>query len=170
MIVTAKSPGVDRAEEIVRKGKNMRRTGALGYKIRLIHNGIHKRMEAKRSANGDNLTGMQRWLIGYLNDHEGEDIYQKDIEAAFSVSRATASNMLSVMERNGLLERVSVEKDARLKKLVLTDKAKTMLHRANLHMVEMENLLKQGFTEAEMSLLLGYLDRILENLGEEETG
>lgn len=146
----------------------MRRVGALGYKIRLIHNGIHKRMEAKRSSNGDNLTGMQRWLIGYLKDHEEEDIYQKDIEAAFSVSRATASNMLSVMERNGLLERVSVERDARLKKLVLTDKAKDMLYTADLHVVEMENLLKQGFTEAEVAQLLEYLDRILQNLGGED--
>ncbi|MBO5070438.1 MAG: MarR family transcriptional regulator [Roseburia sp.] len=146
----------------------MRRVGALGYKIRLIHNGIHKRMEAKRSANGDNLTGMQRWLIGYLNDHEDEDIYQKDIEAAFSVSRATASNMLSVMERNGLLERVSVEKDARLKKLMLTDKAKNMLHAADLHVAETENLLMQGFTKAEVAQLMGYLDRILQNLGTED--
>ena len=75
-------------------------TDTIGYKIRLLHNQIHKRMEAKRQENEkEPLTGMQRWTLGFLRDHDGKDIYQKDIETEFSVSRATASNMLAVMER-----------------------------------------------------------------------
>ena len=93
-------------------------TDTIGYKIRLIHNQIHKRMEAKKQENEkEPLTGMQRWTLGFLRDHDGKDIYQKDIETEFSVSRATASNMLAVMERKGLVRRETVEHDARLKKL-----------------------------------------------------
>ena len=91
-------------------------TDTIGYKIRLLHNQIHKRMEAKRQENEkEPLTGMQRWTLGFLRDHDGKDIYQKDIETEFSVSRATASNMLAVMERKGLVRREAVEHDARLK-------------------------------------------------------
>lgn len=38
----------------------------IGYKIRLIHNQIHKRMEAKKQENEkEPLTGMQRWTLGF---------------------------------------------------------------------------------------------------------
>lgn len=144
----------------------MKRSSTVGYKIRLIHNQIHKRMEAKRQENEDGLTltGMQRWTMGFLVDHEGEDIYQRDIEAAFSVSRATASNMLQVMERKGLIKRVSVEHDARLKKLLLTEDARSMLERVERDVNEMEQMLIKGMTKEEVAVLMGYLDRIIGNL------
>lgn len=145
---------------------SMKRSSTVGYKIRLIHNQIHKRMEAKRQENEDGLTltGMQRWTMGFLIDHEGEDIYQRDIEAAFSVSRATASNMLQVMERKGLIKRVSVEHDARLKKLLLTEDARSMLERVERDVNEMEQMLIKGMTKEEVAVLMGYLDRIIGNL------
>ena len=76
--------------------------------MRLIHNRIHKQMESKRIENEGDITGMQRWTLGYLNDHADTEIYQKDIEQEFKVSRATASNMLQLMERKGLIVRESV--------------------------------------------------------------
>lgn len=137
----------------------------IGYKIRLIHNQIHKRMEAKKQENEkEPLTGMQRWTLGFLRDHDGKDIYQKDIETEFSVSRATASNMLAVMERKGLVRRETVEHDARLKKLVLTDKARTMVERSEQDMREMEALLEKGLSDEEVKDLKKYLDRMLLNL------
>ena len=48
-------------------------TDTIGYKIRLLHNQIHKRMEAKRQENEkEPLTGMQRWTLGFLRDHDGK--------------------------------------------------------------------------------------------------
>lgn len=105
----------------------MRHEDSVGYKMRLIHNRIHKQMEAKRIENEGDITGMQRWTLGYLNDHADTEIYQKDIEQEFKVSRATASNMLQLMERKGLIVRESVSCDARLKKISLTEKAKIWL-------------------------------------------
>lgn len=145
----------------------MRRTDAVGYKIRLIHNQIHKDMEAKRQANEEEfaLTSMQRWTVGFLKEHEKEEIYQRDIEAEFQVSRATASNMLSLMERKGLIERLSVEHDARLKQLVLTEQGRAIMERAESDVNEMEDRLMQGFSEDEVRQLCGMLDRVLENIG-----
>lgn len=99
-----------------------------------------------------------------MRDHDGKDIYQKDIETEFSVSRATASNMLAVMERKGLVRRETVEHDARLKKLVLTDKARTMVERSEQDMREMEALLEKGLSDEEVKDLKKYLDRMLLNL------
>ncbi len=140
-------------------------TDTIGYKIRLLHNQIHKRMEAKKQENEkEPLTGMQRWTLGFLRDHDGEDIYQKDIETEFSVSRATASNMLAVMERKGLLQREAVAHDARLKKLVLTEKACALVDRSEQDMRDMEALLSKGLSETEIKNLKKYLDQMLLNL------
>lgn len=140
-------------------------TDTIGYKIRLIHNQIHKRMEAKKQENEkEPLTGMQCWTLGFLRDHDGKDIYQKDIETEFSVSRATASNMLAVMERKGLLQREAVAHDARLKKLVLTEKARALVDRSEQDMRDMEALLSKGLSETEIKNLKKYLDQMLLNL------
>ena len=140
-------------------------TDTIGYKIRLLHNQIHKRMEAKRQENEkEPLTGMQRWTLCFLRDHDGKDIYQKDIETEFSVSRATASNMLAVMERKGLVRREAVEHDARLKKLVLTEKARALVDRSEQDMRDMEALLAKGLSEGEIRDLKRYLDQMLSNL------
>lgn len=142
----------------------MKRAEMAGYKIRLIHNEIHKRMETKRLKNKDEATGMQRWIMGYLMEHDGEEIYQRDIEAEFSVSRATASHMLAVMERKELVCRLSVAHDARLKRLVLTERAKKMVSQARADVNEMEELLTAGMTQEERAQFLACLDRVLENL------
>ena len=138
----------------------------IGYKIRLIHNQIHKRMEEKKLENEkEPLTGMQRWTLGYLSEHEGQAVYQRDIEEAFKISRATASNMLSVMERRGFIERQPVEHDARLKKIVMTDLACDTIKRANQDVKEMETLLQQGLSSEDVVHLKKCLDIILKNLG-----
>ena len=134
-------------------------TDTIGYKIRLLHNQLHKRMEAKKQENEkEPLTGMQRWTLGFLREHDGEDIYQMYIETEFSVSRATASNMLAVMERKGLLQREAVAHDARLKKLVLTEKARALVDRSEQDMRDMEALLSKGLSETEIKNLKKYLD------------
>ena len=145
----------------------MKRSETIGYKMRLIHNQIHKTMEAKRKENEGDLTGMQCWLMRYIKDHDGTDVYQRDIEVEFKVSRATASNMLSVMERKGLIRRLSVAHDARLKKLVLTDQARELMERADQDIREMEELIVCGMSDQEIAVLRGSLDRVLANLGVE---
>ena len=143
----------------------MRHEDSVGYKMRLIHNRIHKQMEAKRLENEGDITGMQRWTLGYLNDHADTEIYQKDIEQEFIVSRATASNMLQLMERKGLIVRESVSCDARLKKISLTGKAKNMVAKSDADIREMEQLITKGFHKEETEQLKHYLDRIMENIG-----
>ena len=143
----------------------------VGYKIRLLHNQLHKRMEyneKQSEAETGDLTRMQRFTIGYLHHNTDRDIYQKDLEAEFAISRATASNMLAVMERKGLIKRESVEHDARLKKLVLTEKAKQMNRQVEQAILETERLLTKGMSENDKRNLHRYLDQMIQNLVGEE--
>lgn len=142
----------------------MEQNDSIGYRIRLIHNQVRRRMEAKKQENEGNLTGMQHWTLHYLKEHEAEEIYQRDLEEVFSVSRATASNMLQVMEREGLIVRVPVEHDARLKKLVLTERAQHMVERARQDVADLEREMTRGMDEKEVQALTASLDKILLNL------
>lgn len=141
----------------------------VGLKLRLIHNQMHKEMEAKckRNEKGQ-LTSMQRWILKFLWIHKEEAIYQRDVEAEFFVSRATASNMLQLMEKRGLIERIPVSHDARLKRLVLTQRAEQMQKQAEKDVKEMETKLLKGMTKEDIEQLHIYLDRMLQNVFSEE--
>lgn len=148
-------------------GDTLSKEGNVGYKLRLLHNQVHKRMEYRKSQNafdaGD-LTRMQRFTMGYLHKNRDREIYQRDLENEFAISRATASNMLSVMERKGLIKREPVEHDARLKKLVLTEQAKQMHRQVEQDILETEKLLTKGLSEDDKRQLHQYLDLMIQNL------
>ena len=46
----------------------------------------------------DECSLMNMWVADFLYNHRGEDVFQKDIEAEFFITRATASKMLTLME------------------------------------------------------------------------
>ena len=58
----------------------------------------------------DCLTGMHGYLIRYLYENRGRDVFQRDIEKAFSISRSTVTVTLQLMEKNGLICRESVHR------------------------------------------------------------
>ena len=71
----------------------------------------------------EKYTGSNCWVLGFLFHNRDREIFQKDIEDAFSIRRSTVSRTIKLMEKKGLIKRESVDYDARLKKIVLTEKA-----------------------------------------------
>ncbi|NLT96564.1 MAG: hypothetical protein GXW96_00140 [Christensenellaceae bacterium] len=68
------------------------------------------------------------------------------------------------MEQKGLITRQSVKKDARLKKIVLTDKAWEIYSLMRHDKEKMEQQLVRGFTEEEIKTLYGYIQRMKDNI------
>ena len=77
------------------------------------------------------LTRVNICIIKYLIDNENEDIFQKDIEIKFGITKSTASKVLKLMESKNLIVRQSVKNDARLKKLMASQKAKEIYNNLN---------------------------------------
>lgn len=148
-------------------GDTLNKEENIGYKLRLLHNQLHNRMEHRTELRGDmaeELTRMQRFTIGFLYRHSEEEVYQKHLEAEFAISRATASNMLSVMERKGLITREAVAHDARLKQIVLTERAKNLHRQIEEDIRETERLLTKGMSEEDKQQMQGYLNLMISNL------
>ena len=49
----------------------------------------------------DRQTGMHGYLIRYLYENQERDVFQRDIEKAFSISRSMVTVTLQLMEKTG---------------------------------------------------------------------
>lgn len=133
--------------------------------IRSLNNLIKRYFEFSSNRKQiDQATGNNGWIISYLGDHVSEDIFQKDIEDHFTITRSTASKVLSLMEQKGLILRLSVSQDARLKKIVLTQKAQDLKLMMVADRQQLETTLLQGFSAEETAQMAGYLERLKLNM------
>lgn len=136
----------------------------IGHKLRMVHNSIDKFFDRRGNGETQKVPRGQVMIIHYLMEHPDEEVYQKDIEKFFSISGATATNMIKGLERAGLVERIANERDARLKRLVLTEKAIVREQKIRKIVMELEEGMVRGFTEEEISTYCRLTDRVLQNL------
>lgn len=140
----------------------------IGFKVRILGNLIKRDVEKRKSELGIDLPkGINGWAISYFFDNSDKDIFQKDFENEFSIRRSTASNILKTMEQNGFITRESVASDARLKKIVLTEKA-INIHKSVLKSInEREERLRNGLTRVEIENFLKIIDKLIKNMEEQ---
>ena len=112
----------------------------------------------------DKLTGTHGWALGYLHRNRDRDIFQKDFEKEFDIRRSTASHILSLMEENGMITRESVPYDARLKKIVLTEKAMNIEEEVMQFFDKLEQEFEKNITKEELEIFYSVLDKINDNI------
>lgn len=108
----------------------------------------------------DKMTGTHGWAIGYFYDHRSEDVFQRDFEKACNIRRSTATSILQLMEKNGLIVRESVPYDARLKKITLTEKALLMHRQVDDAFNALEDKLRSKLSEEETETFFAVLKKI----------
>lgn len=136
-----------------------------GLELRSLNNLIRRYFEfSSHKKEIETITGNNGWIIGFLAKNEDKDIYQRDIEEHFTITRSTTSKVLSLMEQKGLIQRQTVARDARLRKIVLTDKARKLKGLMWEDTVNMEQTLIKGFTDEETETLYSYIQRMKENI------
>lgn len=115
--------------------------------------------------NEKQLTGTHGYILGYLARRKNAPVYQKDIEAHFGIRRSSASNVLTLMEKNGLVERCAVNQDARLKRIVMTQKG-WALHQDTVKAFErISQKALEGVSAEDLDVFYDVLNRIQRNLG-----
>lgn len=133
----------------------------IGVELRAMNNLLKRRAEASPvHGDIDALTGTHGYVLGYLAHHRDRPQYQRDIEQVFSIRPSTATVILQNMEQNGLITREPAPHDARLKRIVLTDKALALHERVEAEHVQTEQLLRQGLTKDELDTFFRVADKI----------
>ena len=112
----------------------------------------------------DKVTGTHGFALGFLHRNKDRDIFQKDFEKEFDIRRSTASHILSLMEENGMITRESVPYDARLKKIVLTEKALNIQTEVMCFFDNLEKEFEKDISEEELQIIYSVLDKINNNI------
>jgi len=138
----------------------------LGLNINKIHHIISRKMDATViNSIDDNLTISQAYVIDFIYmEGKQKDIFQKDLEKEFDLKRSSISLMLNNMEKSDLIKRVPVTEDARLKKIVLTEKAIMLNKNISNAINSVENKLSENITLEEINVFYKVLDKIRNSL------
>jgi len=143
----------------------------IGVEIKGVDHLMQREMLKSAAQMGiDKVTVMHGWIIGYLMSHDEEDVYQRDIESYFSIARSTVTNIVQCMEKKGYVKRVSIDSDARFKKLLLTDTGRKVGEDIRAAVVANEERcadILSGDERGQLWTLLRKLRRGLENLTSE---
>lgn len=134
----------------------------VGYEIHTLDNMLGRRIASLCEKDG--LTHMQSWIIGYLYEHSQEPVFQKDIEAQFHIARSTATGILQLMEKRGYLSREAVSNDARLKRLILTEKGIGHQLTVMRNLDHMEHMLKEGIPKEHLDIFIEVIHQMKRNI------
>ncbi|HIU75550.1 MAG TPA: MarR family transcriptional regulator [Candidatus Pelethocola excrementipullorum] len=143
----------------------MRQDIRVGFEVRTLDNMLMRNFASSVRSNGlDELTIMHGWIIGYLYENREMNIYQKDIEAYFSIGRSTVTNILKLMEKKGYLVREAVAHDARLKQLKLTQTGIKLHEDTQLLIAGLDQRTIEGISEEELDTFYLVIRKLKENL------
>lgn len=136
----------------------------IGPEVRSLSNLIKRCCDSEKPAEIEGLTGIHCLVLHFLYDNRGTDVFQRDFEERFCIRRSTVTNILNLMERNGMIRRERIDGDARLKKIVLTDKA-IEIHNGIVSSVNAcEDRIVNNITASELKTFFTVLDKMKKNL------
>ena len=114
--------------------------------------------------NIDAFNGAQGRILYVLWQEDGISIRSLSTKCGLAITSLTT--MLERMEKQGLIRRVQSEADKRKTLLFLTERAYALKNEYDFVSKEMGNIYYKGFSDEEIILFDGYLDRIRKNLEE----
>lgn len=147
-----------------REGFTMLDKGSLGVELMGFTNQLRKKADHLVCVCcGQELTGMQSFILGYLLHHSGEGraVYQRDLERHFHITRSTASGILRLMEQNGLITREKdVAEDARLKRIVPTPRGVELQGKVMQVLDGLQEKLNGALTQEEQKTYLRLMNKL----------
>lgn len=138
----------------------------IGKQMAAINHAIKREIEKETKCDLMRFSVSNGNILMYLHDHKDEDVFQKNIEEIFGITRSSASKVISLMEAKGLIDRCGVSGDARLKKLTITDLGENVRRKMIEGRDKMEKRLTKDFSEEEKELLNRLLLKLRKNLEE----
>lgn len=129
--------------------------------ISKLSNKIRRRIDTFSSKGA--LSGAQGRALHFILA-QTEDIFQKDIEEEYSLRPPTATELLKKMEQNGFIRREATSYDARLKKIIASEKALQYKEQVMIDITSLEEDLTKGISSAELEIFFQVTEKMLSNL------
>ncbi len=134
----------------------------VGLEIAKFHRKICCSLESAIADTLDqSLTSTNARIICFIvENEEKEHLFQKDIEAFMGLKRSSVSLILNTMQKNDFIMRLPVPHDARLNKIVVTEKAKELYPLIVQAFDGVDKRIKQSLTAKELALLAPILQKM----------
>ena len=131
----------------------------IGRIVNIFSNRINRRLSKELAQYG--ITSVQAKIIGFLH-HQSQkrDIFQKNIEEELDIRRSSVTSVLQLMEKNGYITRISDLKDARLKKILLTEKGHLIYEKIYSCILDFEKYLEDQMSEEEKDSLISLISKL----------
>lgn len=136
--------------------------------IKDLENEIMKNQSLELCENIKLINITQIHIIKYLFENEDREIYQKDFEELLKIRKSTISGILSTMEKNNIITRVST-KGEKCKLIKLTPKARKCKDEVLKKLEFIESELIEGIPESDMDTFFSVIDRMLANVKKKGT-
>ncbi len=137
----------------------------IGKKINILAKRIHRKIDKEVSQYG--MTAVQGRILGFIfHKSDKKDIFQKDIEEELDIRRSSVTSVLQLMEKNGYIKRVSVTEDARLKKIVMTERGLEVQRKVYDSIVNIEESIRNELSNDEIKTLVNLIDRLTQKIGD----
>ena len=95
---------------------------------------------------------------------QSRDVFQKDIEEEFSLRPPTATQLLKKMEQGGLIRREVAAEDGRMKRILVSEKARQYQDIVIADITSLEKELTRGIAEEEMDVFFKVIRKMTENV------
>lgn len=136
-------------------------TRATARYISKLSNKIRRKID-EFSTKGE-FTGAQGKALHFILA-QNDDIFQKDIEEEYGLRPPTATELLKKMEQNGLICREPAPYDARLKKIIVTDKALEYKEQVIGDLENLESELTRGVCQEDLEIFFSVIEKMLDNI------
>lgn len=137
----------------------------IGKKVNILAKRIHRKIDKEVSQYG--MTAVQGRILGFIfHKSDKKDIFQKDIEEELDIRRSSVTSVLQLMEKNGYIKRVSVTEDARLKKIVMTERGLEVQRKVYDSIVNIEESIRNELSNDEIKTLVNLIDRLTQKIGD----
>lgn len=147
----------------------MDKTDHIGYRMRYFNRCMKRLVDQKNREREENygMSMTDGWILRYLHEHEGEEVFQKNIETDLHIKKSALTQQLNEMEAHGLIRRSISKHDSRYKCISRTDKALEIHQQIMDEIEEHEKLMRKGIDEEDLAVFSRVLDHMIQNISEE---
>lgn len=132
-------------------------------------NNLIKRLIIANCSNNEmlsSLSAQQMHIIIFIKHAQkhNSDVFQRDIENSFNIRPSTATGIIRLLEKKEYIIKQSVPNDARLKKLVLTEKSENIFHNFAPFVKDIEKAVLKDITSEELHQFINVISKMKDNL------
>ena len=126
-----------------------------------LSNKLRRKIDAFSSR--QDFSGSEGKVLHFILAQSG-DVFQKDVEEEYSLRPSTATEFLKKMEKNGLIYRQAMPNDARMKKIIVTDKALQYKDIVMNDILSLEEELTKGISPKDLDVFFDVIEKMMDNI------